>query len=403
MWEYMYNMRIGYPAPLFLRIGDTVKTFYAHGVTGVFIETQNTKETMWPLNNFLLTHLLEDPSLDADDLIEDFITRYYGEAAMYVRKYIELIKEKSEQYMLRTYCTRESSPFNYVDYDMAIRGSELLSAASAAVAGKSPYAVRINWLRKAMDATILFKYSDLKHMAESAGVKFDFDREEIRERICDALREQAELPCFKGRSGAFDEEREYFETCTIGEERVFEIPEELKGENPDDIYQFHMADMLNATNKGWRKAYGAELVEDEKASLGRALKFNPDIALPILGMHTMRPTSKYAEQKRYMDVFIRYNDTPTDNLCMYSEDFPYGDYKLLKIGSVSGLRDKNDIRVCVMWEWDVNVNLSGIAVNFPMDACDVYISMRSTGDVYGGKAGEENAFYMDRLIVVRKK
>ena len=403
IWEYMYNMKINYPAPLYMRLKDTISTFHEYGVSGVFVEAQNAGETMWPLNNFMMTHLLENPDLDEETLVSDFIMRYYGDAGKYVREYVDLLREKSAQYLLRTYCTRESSPFNYVDYDMAIRGTELLEKAKAAVDGKGPYEERVTWLQKPMDTAILLKYTDLRKKAERDGVKFDFDREEVRARLCSAIMEHASLPQFEGKNSGFISQYEYFKTCTTGEEREFDIPEELREENPDDIYQFHMADMIDIITASFCKAYGVEFVDDENAACGRAIKLNPDEAIPILGMYTMRPTSKYAENKRYMDVFIRKNDEVVSNLCMYSEDFPYGDYKLLKIGSVSGLSDKNDIRAAIMWEWEFNVNLSGIAVNFPMDACDVYISMRSTGDVYGGKKGEENAFYIDRLVVVRKK
>jgi hypothetical protein len=40
-------------------------------------------------------------------------------------------------------------------------------------------------------------------------------------------------------------------------------------------------------------------------------------------------------------------------------------------------------------------------VSFPMDACDVYISMKFTGEDFGGNVEEENVIYIDRMVVVR--
>ena len=77
--------------------------------------------------------------------------------------------------------------------------------------------------------------------------------------------------------------------------------------------------------------------------------------------------------------------------------------QLLKIGSVSGIRDSADTRVDMFgnnFEW---VSLSGISVLFPMDACDVYLSIKFTGEPYGGDPLDEEAVYLDRVIVVRKK
>ncbi len=403
IWEYMYNMKPNYPAPLFLRLKDTIKTFYDYGVSGVFVETQASMENMWPINNFVMTHLLENPELDEGELIDDVLMRYYGEAGKYVKEYVGFLHKASRKYMLRTTCTRESSPFNYIDVETAVRGSELLEKAIEVCDGKAPYAARLNWLRKPMDATILYKFFDLKRMAEESGEKFEFDRAALKERIIAALREQAELPHNQGRNGGFIADCRYYEEMELAEERKFDIPDELKCEKPEDIYQFHMTDMLDVIKESFRKAYGAEFVDDEKAACGRSLKFNPDNAIPILGMHTMRPTSKYVERKRCLPIFIKKNDEIVSSLNMYSEDFAYGDYKLYKVGTVSGVLEQNDVRLAIMEEWEFNISISGIAVNFPMNECDVYLSMRSTGDVYGGKPGEENAFYVDRVVVVRKK
>ncbi len=40
---------------------------------------------------------------------------------------------------------------------------------------------------------------------------------------------------------------------------------------------------------------------------------------------------------------------------------------------------------------------------FPKDECDVYLSIKFTGALYGGNEKDENAAYFDRMIVVRKK
>ena len=52
------------------------------------------------------------------------------------------------------------------------------------------------------------------------------------------------------------------------------------------------------------------------------------------------------------------------------------------------------------FEW---VSLGGISTLFPMDECEVYISMKFDGEMYGGSKERKEAVYIDRAIIVRKK
>jgi hypothetical protein len=38
-----------------------------------------------------------------------------------------------------------------------------------------------------------------------------------------------------------------------------------------------------------------------------------------------------------------------------------------------------------------------------MDACEVYLSMKFTGEMYGGAVGDPEAVYVDRIIIVRRE
>ncbi|MBQ5777194.1 MAG: DUF4838 domain-containing protein, partial [Oscillospiraceae bacterium] len=402
IWDYMYNIRTNYPAPLFYRLKDTVKAFNDYGVSGVFVETQNGFADMWDINNYLLSHLLEDPDLDEEVLIDDFMNRYYGKAGKYVREYTELLKKTSEKYMLKLYCVREDSPFNYIDYNAAIRGSELLEKAAEAVQGEVPFTARVNWLRKPMDAAILLKYFDLKRMAETNGVKFDFDRAVVKERVIAALKEQATLPANKTRVGSLQTEIDFFDSFALEAEEKFELPEALESEDEKNVYQFHMKNMVKFIQPYIQKAFGQSVEEDAEACGGRALKLCIDTATGYSLPYTLCPTSKDAETKKAIRLTLKKNDDIVVDTRLYKEDLIPDSYSLYKVGSVSGIAELNDVRVGFLGEGDISINLGGIAVNFPMNECEVYFSMKFTGEIYGGCAKDENAVYIDRMIVVRK-
>ena len=88
---------------------------------------------------------------------------------------------------------------------------------------------------------------------------------------------------------------------------------------------------------------------------------------------------------------------------LYKEDVVPNEYHLYKVGSVSGIRESGDTRVNIFgvnFDW---ISLTGISVVFPMDACEVYLSMKFTGEMYGGAVGDPEAVYVDRIIIVRRE
>ena len=402
VWDYMYNFIINFPAPIFYRIKDTIESYHKYGVSGVFIEAPNPYADLWFLNAYLLSHLLENPALDENVLIDDFMMRYYGAAGKFVKEYTELLRDTSLKYMTRLYCTKEGSPFNYIDYNAVLRGSELLEKAIEAAAGNPLFEERVKWLRKSMDSTILFKYFDLKRMAESDGVKFEFDRNMLKNRVITALCEHMELACNSTRRATFEVEKKIFEDFEIEDEKKFDIPEELKGENPEDIYQFHMSGMTQFYNAPMKRIYAQSFVGDEDAACGKTCKFASDKVGGMINPTLMRPTSKNDKVKNGIRFFIRKNDDIIEDKRLYREDIVAGEYKLYKIGSATEVSDKNDVRLWMFADGDLTVNISGIAVNFPMNDCDIYLSIKFDGEMYGGSQDKENAIYIDRMLVVRK-
>ena len=87
----------------------------------------------------------------------------------------------------------------------------------------------------------------------------------------------------------------------------------------------------------------------------------------------------------------------------FKEDLPRENYGIYKIGSLEDLKTTYD-SLFVPYELGVfTINISGLTSVFPMDACDVYVSMRYEGPAYGGSCDDDNAVYIDRVIVHRKR
>lgn len=401
IYDYLYSMRTNYPLPLFYRLKKTTKAYQEYGVKGLFIEAQLGLADAADLNKYVLTHLLEDPDADADALINDFINRYYGKAAEFVKAYFELLRETSERNNLHVLCCGEDSRFNYIDSQTAIKGSELLDKAKEAVASRKPFEGRVNWLRKPLDAVMSYKFFDLKKMAESSGERFDFDIKSLKARVISALEEYAQSPKGKRARGSILAEIEYFSNLPEAEE-VFDIPEALKNVDEKDICQFSLINMPKYCQDYIVRAYGYSVVEDKDTIVSKVMKLSNDEAKAASISYSRVPTSKNAEIRNPLTFKLQQDDQTVAIKDYYKEDLIPNGYHLYSIGSVSGITKSHNTRVTLAGGAG-SINLSGLAVTFPMDACDVYLSMKFTGEVFGGKTGDENAIYFDRMIVVRKQ
>ncbi len=400
-YEYLYNIITNYPLPSFFGLKDKIKGAYDIGVTGMFWETQNYFADSWEINKYLVTHLMEDPNLDDVAMIDDLAMRYYGPAGECVKEYFNLLKEGMDKTMLKAFCCLEHSPFNYVDSKIAIEGERILEKAFAKTDGVMPYAGRVMWLRKPLDATIIFKYFDLKEMAERQGERFFFDREVLRERIIAALEWNKTRPGFEIYHGGFDYEIDYFKNLKFDAERKQNIPEEFKDVPKEDIYQFEMKNMIMFVSPGVARAYGQSVVADDGALSDEVLKLSYDEGTDVCWNYERCATSFFAEEKRPLQFVLQREDEVTETLDLYKEDMKAG-YNVYKVGSLSGIRGCPNVRAALFSHDNFSINIGGLAVTFPMESCDVYFRVKFSGEVYGGDVKDENAMFFDRMIVIRK-
>lgn len=400
IYDYMYNIRINYPLPLFTRIGQLVRDYKAAGVNGVFIETQNEIADFRAINNYLITHLLEDTSLDEKTLASDFIKRYYGKAAKYVEKYVELLTKCAERNKVAAYCCREGSPFNYIDAKTVIEGDKILEKAASAVANDETKRRRVSWLRKPLDSVILFKFADLKGQAEREGLKFPFDTEALRARVAKAIDEHIASEKLAPKLG-LEAEKEYLKNVSTEEVEFVEF-EELTDISREDIYQFPFARMIKFIQANLKRIYGASVVRDEE--IGRdVLKLSYDEGTGFGWDLEMVPTVKDDPIPNPIHFILVQNEKTTEEIIFFKEDLNRDKYVLHKVGSLKNVMKDPHARLCLFAEQNVSVNIRGIAVTHPFDECDVYISMKFSGEKYGGRAEDENAVYFDRVVIVKKQ
>lgn len=400
IYDYCYSFQVNYPLPLFFGMKETIRAYREFGVKGLFIEAQKALADMADLNKFMLTHLLEDPDADEEALLGNFLSRYYGPAAQYIREYLELLREAAARNKIQVWCYREDSRFNYIDAQVAIKGSKILDEAGDAVAFCKVFAGRVSWIRKSLDAVMAFKFYDLRKMAQAQGEQFDFDIKVLKARVVSALEEYAESPKGKMVPGNIAEEIDYFANLPE-EEEIFDIPEDLKEIDEKNIFQFTLVNMPKYARPQIVTYMGYSAVEDKDTVLPKVMKLSNDEAKGANVIYTRKPTSKDAPISNPLTFILQQGGGKTvGTRDLYKEDLVPNRYHLYHLGSFSDITKHYDTRVWLLG-LSGSISLSGLKVSFPMDACDVYISMKFTGEDFGGNCGDENAIYIDRMVVVR--
>jgi len=403
IWEYGFSYYFDLPSPVAYRWSDTFKAFHELGVTGIFVENERNMADMNDLNQFMLLHLSEDPYADEEALICDFVFKYYGDAGQYVLNYLHDMKRSSLEHEVTAYCCIDNTHFNYIDPKLILCGMENLAKAKAAVEGDDVLSHRIAWLQKHLDVAALMRYNDLKRMADNEGLAFELDRKLLIKRVTDFLNKVKTSDRYHPfYVNGFQNEINYFENYDF-DEYYAQLPDELRNVDESDVYQFNMKNYAAYLYGSHASLYGFTVEEDSQSAVGKVGKISRKTVRGLDKKAKLFVTSRDAEVKQPLHFYICKDEEIADDINIYKEDIKHGGYHLYKVGSVSGIHDRGETMAYMFCHDYVWFGITGIAQVMPMDACDVYLSLKFTGEHYGGSADDEDAIYVERLIVVRKQ
>jgi hypothetical protein len=124
VWNYNANFRdFLLPFPNLRVIGPNLRWLASKGVEGMFMHGGVAGGELSDLRNYLICRLMWNPSLDADELIDEFLALHYGRAAGPLRRYIDWLHDRAQSSGLHPCCYgRAHGPIaRYVSlsYDLA--------------------------------------------------------------------------------------------------------------------------------------------------------------------------------------------------------------------------------------------------------------------------------------------
>ncbi|RKU18784.1 hypothetical protein C6503_09010 [Candidatus Poribacteria bacterium] len=107
IWNYNTNFRsYDLPFPNLRSIAPNVRYFLSNNAKGVFMQANGNGLTgeFSDLRNYLISHLIWDPHLDADALLNEFVNLHYEGAAPSILEYIAFLHDNVEAKGLHPRC-----------------------------------------------------------------------------------------------------------------------------------------------------------------------------------------------------------------------------------------------------------------------------------------------------------
>ena len=121
------------------------------------------------LRGWVMAHMLWNPSLSEKKLISEFLKGYYGPAAPYISKYLDIIHKPSKT---RPHLVMAHKNWGYLTIDEMNKATRLFNSAEKAVAGLPEYSNRVHRDRLPLDHMWLLNYNRYKQEAQAAHTDF---------------------------------------------------------------------------------------------------------------------------------------------------------------------------------------------------------------------------------------
>ena len=174
IWDYVANFR-GYllPHPNFHVLAPNLRYFVKNGAIGIFEQGDSGCRVgdFARLRAWYLAHLLWNPDADEKKLLAEFMNGYYGAAAPYLIRYIDLMSAAGRRAGIPIRCFMDETRGWLTLADMN-RAAQLFNQAAAAVADDPLLAERVRRERLPLDHVWLRRYDSLRREARRAGVEF---------------------------------------------------------------------------------------------------------------------------------------------------------------------------------------------------------------------------------------
>ncbi|MBE6930603.1 MAG: DUF4838 domain-containing protein [Ruminococcaceae bacterium] len=391
IWDYNCSYTQTFASNIY-RLAENFRTYTDYGVTGQFVEHEEPLiSDFWCLKNWLMTHQMEDSRVDDRALIADFMEKYYGAAAPYLTRWIEITEELSANSPLRMRCIEYFTKADHVTYDAILEGNRLFDEAEAAVQYDEVLTRRVRQARVPIDVAIIERYDTLLYVARHRGETLPFDRQTSGLRYALTIAQTSALteeyrkehpdtgaPYWEGSKALLFQQQPH---------KAAPIPAQFAD---TDALQIPMHDYIFLGSI----RDGTTYIQD------------PDAALGVTMQRTVAASSPARQDA--MKMYPRGTDNPHFMLTLrhrgqdftrefYLDEVEPDQYKLYHLFDIDDLGEDSNTMMRIVFP---SMHISGFARDLPTGKIAVWASMKFSGAAYGGSAEIEDAIAMDRMFLV---
>jgi hypothetical protein len=131
IWNYNTNFsNYLLPCPNLRVIEPNVRYFVANQAKGIFMQAAGNANgaELSDLRNYLISNLIWDPARSGQELIDEFLTLHYAEAAPPIRRFINQVHDTAEQSGLHKNCFGSAEKYG-IDASLAQTGLDAFAEA----------------------------------------------------------------------------------------------------------------------------------------------------------------------------------------------------------------------------------------------------------------------------------
>ncbi len=174
VWDYMTNFsHFILPYPNLKILGPNIKFMAANNVKGVFSQGAYSSfgAEMAELRAWVTAKLLWNAALDADALIAEFITGYYGAAGPEITAYLEMLDDSLQATGEKLGIYEPVDP-NYLTFDVLYKGWGHMEKAAEAVKDNAELAGHVEVAQLPLTYVFLMRWDEMRKAADTAGVQW---------------------------------------------------------------------------------------------------------------------------------------------------------------------------------------------------------------------------------------
>ena len=195
LWDYVVQFK-NYltPFPNFHVLQPNIQFFAENNVNMMFQQGSSRNwSDLSEMKQYLISKLMWDPDADADKIITDFLEKYYGPAAPFIRTYYESTHEALKAHEKEEFLNIYGFPSDYYDSyltpELMNKYRGLMDQAEAAVKKDSMYLMRVWRARLPVD----FAYLDISLNKNEGDLSFIDEKQALRQEMMQYLDRFVEL------------------------------------------------------------------------------------------------------------------------------------------------------------------------------------------------------------------